>query len=418
MRFALKILGCRLNHAEAEAWAAQLSAAGWQVVAPEVADLIILHSCAVTATAEHESARTLRRFHESYPHAKLVLTGCASKLVAEGADLVVSHAEQAHLVQKLLATFAPAPARASAQPVDASALGTATEQLAEAPTPAVTCSRSRPALVIQDGCDVFCSYCIVPHLRGAPVSVPHEQILERARAYCAAGYEEIVLTGCHLARYHSADTTLVELLDALSQLPGKTRFRLGSIECCGLAATPLLRLIAQRAPRICRYLHIPLQSGSETILHAMRRPYTLHDVHALLNEIAERLPGCGLGADWIVGFPGETDADFAATCQLVRDYPFNAAHVFPYSPRPGTPATTFSNQVPAPIAAERARILTALVQEKRDAFARSLIGTPQQILVERNARGWTEQRIACRCSGPRSQLVTVTPTRYEGGILQ
>ncbi len=393
MRFAFKTFGCRLNQAEAALWQAQLESIGWMATPFEEAQWIIVHSCAVTAKAERDSVRELRHLRQSYPHAQLALVGCAAELVQEGADLIVRKDNKANLPQILSGQTIP-------------------EQLT------VKLHTTRASIAIQDGCDRFCSYCIVPYLRGKPRSTPFDMIIERAKQLIALDYHEIVITGCHIALYQDGDKTIVHLLDALCALPGDVRFRLGSVEPCTTDEMRFIDLMARHPGKICRFLHIPIQSASDAILSRMNRPYSAAHIRHVLDYALAKIPDLALGCDLIVGFPGETDADAAATEALLLDYPFSAAHVFPYSPRPGTPAADFPDQIPASVVTARAKRLRTIAATQREAFAKSLLHKPQTVLLERDHTGWNEQHISCYLPhGTRGELYCFTPIQYHDGIL-
>lgn len=394
MTFFIKTFGCRLNQAEAARWTAELEEAGWRSVPEQDAHCLIIHSCAVTAKAEHEVVRTLRRFRERYPIAHLVLVGCAAELITSGADQIIRREDKARLSEILT--------------------GAIKSDLLTIPL-----HTARASLAIQDGCDRFCTYCIVPYLRGAPRSVPFQTVLDQARNLIDLGYEEIVITGCHVAAYQDGDRSIIQLLNALCSLPGKVRYRLGSVEPCTTDEKAFIDLIADHPERICRFLHIPIQSGSNTVLERMGRNYTNEHIRAVLDYAYARLPDLGLGSDFIVGFPGESEAEANATFQLLQDYPFSAAHIFPYSRRPGTPAAVAPNQISSTIITQRAKHLRELAAYKRETFTQSLIGKPQIVLIENGYRGWNEQHIPCLCSeGTRKRLITFTPTDVKEGVLQ
>ncbi len=395
--------GCRLNQAEVAAWQHELAAQGFEIVSPEDAGVLCVHSCAVTEPALHEVVKTLRAIRHRRPTQRIVLSGCAATLVPpELADLTIAHAQKAEWLSRVRA-FIGAPS--------------------SAPT-ALPRKRTRASLIVQDGCDRFCAYCIVPHLRGAPTSIPMSQLLFRAEQTFAEGYREIVLTGCHLALYRDPETggDFISLLQHLTALKGEGRFRIGSLEPCVLNDRALIQLIAAQPDRICPFLHLPIQSASTPLLAAMGRRYTESDLRSLLDTLCENLPKCGLGADWIVGLPGETDEDALATQRLLADYPFTGAHIFPYSRRPGTPAATFPNQVPSHLVRARIDALTATATATRLKTLQTFIGTPLMVIPERLRNGawegWSEQRLRCRLTSPatRGALTPFTPTALRGDV--
>lgn len=408
-KVAFVTFGCRLNQAEAAAWQEALAALGWDCVRPESADLICVHSCAVTDAAQQEIRKTLQRFRRTVPQASIVLSGCAAEAIPGPlADLRIPHARKEQWLAEVQSRFAPSAAvRAN-------------------PPATVPRRRTRASLIVQDGCDRFCAYCIVPHLRGSPVSVPLSKVLDGARQQIDAGFTEIVLTGCHLALYRdpTSGTDLVGLLERLCALPGKTRFRLGSVEPCTADDRALIRLIAGSGGRICDFLHLPIQTASDALLKRMGRPYAETDIRALLDAILTELPLCGLGADWIVGLPGETPADAAATRRLASDYPFAGAHIFPYSPRPGTPAAAFPDQIPEHVRRQRCAALHAAADTTRTAALRRYLGHRLTVIPERRTtagwEGWSAQRIRCVLPGEarRGEPFQFVPTALLGDKLR
>lgn len=393
---AFRVFGCRLNQAEAAAWQEALAAHGFPIVPPEEADVLCLHSCAVTATAEHEAAKFLRAFRQRHPATRVILSGCAATLSpAPWADLILPHARKADWLAEALTFLAEIPPRAAEPP----------------PPPR---AKTRSALIIQDGCDRFCAYCIVPHLRGAPTSVPMRTLLEETRLRFARGYREIVLTGCHLALYRDPESGagLLELLARLVQLPGEGRLRLSSLEPGLLDLRAVARLIATSGGRLCPFLHLPIQCAADGLLARMGRPYSERDLRAGLDAILEELPYCGLGADWIAGLPGESEAEAAASQRLLADYPFLGAHIFPYSPRPGTPAADFPDQVPPEVRQRRAAELSTIAAESRHRAQMRFLGRELIVIPERLRNGawegWSAERLRCRL-GPNALRGTLTP---------
>jgi threonylcarbamoyladenosine tRNA methylthiotransferase MtaB len=419
VRIAFKTLGCRLNQAETDGFAAEFAAAGWQVVpfgAP--ADAVIVHSCAVTRTAERDGlrvARGIKRQTHASPHAEpfVALVGCAvdadpPQLVVAGVDLLVPRAAQARLVDLVTAGVS----RTRPEPSPASA------DAGHAPR------RKRALLKIQDGCDFGCAYCIVPHTRGGPVSRPFDACLVEGAALLAAGYREIVLAGCNVGCYRDGRRHLPELVAALAQLDGIGRIRLSSIEP-STVEREIVDLMAS-CPKLCRHLHLPLQSGDADVLRAMGRHYTPGDYEAILSYAQTRIPDLGLGCDIITGFPGETPAAFEHTRRLVADWPFSNLHVFPYSERPGTPAADLPGAVPRAERKARARALIDLLAPKRQAFAATFVGRPVEVVIEHvtpggHGHGWSGPYLACRVAGVAreliGQIIAFTPIAAVDGVL-
>ncbi len=391
MKIALRIMGCRLNHAEGAAIRGALEEAGHEVSVGgdgAGADAFVLHTCAVTAAAQTEALRHLRAARRAGA-ARIVVCGCAAS-VADEAALREAGADE------IVSRRAPAPPAGSLAAIVADALG---RPLAHRPSLFST----RAPVKVQDGCSFRCSYCIVPDARGAPRSRPAAEVLAEARGLLARGFRELVLTGVNVACWREADRSFADLVRDIAALPGLGRMRISSIEP-HTAEREIVALMAAPGSRLCPMLHYPLQSGSDRVLRAMRRRYTAAEYRAAVERAVALVPGLGLGADIITGFPGETDADFGETLRLVRDYPFSNLHVFPYSERPGTPAATMPGAVPVRVRRDRAKALIALGEDKRAAFAATFPGREVEALVERVgedgvAEGWTGPYLRARLPG-------------------
>lgn len=403
---AFWVYGCRLNQAEAAAWQAALAEQGFPAAPKESAEVVCVHSCAVTEPAAHEVLKALRAFRTRRPGVKIILSGCAAKLLPPGvADLCLPHERKSEWVAAVLAFLGASGA---------------------APAPVfLPRLKTRASLVVQDGCDQFCAYCIVPHLRGAPVSEPLPALLKRAEVLFAAGYREITLTGCHLALYRDpvSGADFTELLRRLCDVRGEGRFRISSVEPCILNDADWIRLIAASGGRLCAFLHLPVQTVSDALLRRMGRRYTAADLHRVFDFIGETLPLCGLSADWIAGLPGETEADAAASQAFLSAYPFTGAHIFPYSRRPGTPAAAFPNQVPQHLIHARAAQLTHAAEETRRRVLPRFLNRPLTVIPERMRggawEGWSAERLRCRLTGAaeRGKPMVFHPTRIEGECL-
>lgn len=406
MTVAFKTFGCRLNRAETAQFEAGFSAAGFtRVPFATAARVVVLHSCAITQAAENECLKLIRALRKKLPEVCLVLVGCAVEatgaeaLQGLGLDLIVPRERKDELVPLVLRHLG----------------------IAYTPSPiAPSLSTQRASLKIQDGCDFFCSYCIVPHTRGQPYSRPFEACLHEAKAFVEAGFREIVVTGCNIACYADGPHRLVDLLAALADLPELGRLRLGSIEP-GTVERDVIELMAE-TPKLCKFLHLPIQCGDNAILARMRRRYTVEEMEFTLQDALKRMPCIGLGADIITGFPGESIKAFERTLALIEAYPFSNLHVFPYSERPGTPAATFDESVPEPERKRRASDLIRLSRSKRMSFAQGFIGHPVDVLVEHFdqdgvAHGWTGEYLACKVSGVppshRRQLAACVPYAAE-----
>ena len=412
-------LGCRLNQVDTQQIRTLLEARGYRTVDfDEPADVVVVNTCTVTARAELSDRQIIRRAARVSPEATLVVTGCWAQTspgdvaAMEEVDLVVGNGDK-HRLPELLD-------RIGAERVHVSDIG---EVRAVEVTPAARLSgRSRAFLKVQDGCQHRCAFCVVPLARGSSRSLEPKAVLEQARHLVEAGHPELVLTGVDLGHY-GADltprTSLAALVRALAEIPGLRWVRLSSL----LPAyfTPELVEVATASPVVAPHFHIPLQSGSDRVLKAMRRPYNTRMYRALIERLAAARPRLGLGADLIAGFPGETDTDFAETIAFVRELPFSYLHVFPYSARAGTEAATRAGHLGSRTITNRSRVLRDIGREKSDEFRRGLIGHVEEALVLETVDratgglvGLTGNFVEAVFSGPPRLAGTITRIRVTG----
>ena len=385
MKVCFETFGCRLSRAEALDQEAQYVADGWEATeSHEAANLIIVRGCSVTQRAQRDSERLVAHIRKKYPFKKVIVTGCIPEAKNKGVGTSVAGFE----------TWGGAGV-AKSSTID-SASGT------QAPKPIPT-RTARAYLKIQDGCAGQCTFCIVPKFRGSSVSVDFDAVTDRAKRFIDAGYHEIVVTGCNLSLYASQGKRLPELLAALSELSPDCRIRLGSLEPSDVARE-VIDVIAARST-VCRFLHIPIQSGSNRILVAMKRPYFVRDVNALLKAAKTKLPNVALGCDLMTGFPGEVENDLIATKLLLESNPFSRVHVFPYSERPGTRAEKFPGSVDPMLRKERAKQLSDIGKAKRASYARRFLGHTVEIIVEdeKKCAGWTSEYLWCVCPHAKGQ---------------
>lgn len=420
-RIAIATLGCKVNQFETAAMAEQLKAAGWQLVPFNTqADLYLINSCTVTSRSDAESRRLIRRARRLNPAARVVATGCYAQVQPEALaamvelDQVLGNEEKQRIVEALV--------QGDNQVTDLSTLTAAgplriTSHL----------EHTRAFLQVQNGCENGCSYCIVPAARGPNRSASADEVITTVQRLAANGYQEVVLTGIHLGAYgldQQPTTSLTELVRQLEQLSTIPRLRLGSIEPNELTDELLDCFVA--SSRLCPHLHIPLQSGCDTVLERMRRRYTADFYRSVVERAAAALPDAFIAADLIVGFPAESEAEFNATLRLVAELPLADLHVFPYSRRPGTPAADLPDQVPPQIITRRAEQLRRLAAEKRSAFQQRFIGQTLQVLGLRHdpqhgtltglSRNYLELRYP---GGPEllNREVTIRVTGMEQGML-
>ncbi len=380
-------MGCKVNQAESEAIAQDLMSADWTAASDsEKADVCIVNTCTVTQKASMQSRQAVRRAIRNHPQARIVVTGCYAQTSPEdirsidGVHYIVGQGEK-HDIGHI--------ARASGEEPSDSAVCICGDISQQRPfeslsMPAVfTNSRTRPFLKIQDGCDAFCTYCIVPYARGRSRSMPLENILHRIEQLAGAGYHEVVLTGIHLGAYGhdlTPGTHLAQLLKRIQAAGPIDRVRLSSIEPFELTPDVIDRVAGSEM--FCRHFHIPLQSGDDGILKKMGRPYSRRDFENLINNIHRRMPDAAIGVDTLIGFPGEGDAAFDHTYDLIAALPISYLHVFPFSVRPGTAAEKFANKIEPGVAKKRCERMRKLGNEKRIHFYRQFIGRTRKILVE------------------------------------
>ncbi|MEJ5197906.1 MAG: tRNA (N(6)-L-threonylcarbamoyladenosine(37)-C(2))-methylthiotransferase MtaB [Anaerolineae bacterium] len=382
MRIYLESLGCRLNYAEMAALGRRLADAGHELAASvEQADLCVLNSCAVTGEAARQSRQLARRLARANPSARLLITGCYATLDGEAAArlpnvaLVVGNERKDELWRII--------EEAAERQTDKS-----TDRQADEPgTQYAVCStqyasRTRAFVKVQDGCRNHCTFCIVTVARGEERSRPIAEVVAEVNALHADGYQEAVLTGVHLGGYGSdLGADLRSLVTALLEETAIPRLRLSSLEPFDLAAD-FFDLWPQSGGRLMPHLHLPAQSGSDAVLRRMARRNRVADFEALAAAARDRIPGLTITTDLIVGFPGETESDFAETIAFARRVGFAHMHIFPYSARAGTAAARFGDQVPETERKRRARILAELDEELGQAVRRAFLGQVRPVLWE------------------------------------
>lgn len=400
MRIAFTTFGCKINQYETDSLRRELSEKGNSVVSfDDEADVYVINTCSVTARSDYQCRQAIRSAVRRGHGAKVVVTGCYAETRPDelrkipGVNLVIGNLEKS-TIPLHLATWDIAekiPSSFSSMDRDASSLR----------------QRTRGFLKIQDGCDNKCSYCIVPDARGASRSVGRAEVVGEFDRLVGSGCPEVVLSGIHIGKYGQdlqQRVTLTELLKDLITRRRKTRIRLSSIEPREI--TPGMLELFNHG--LCRHLHIPLQSGDDAVLSAMRRDYTAAFYQELLEDIASKVPGIALGADVMVGFPGEGEREFQNTLKLVEGSRLTHLHVFSYSPRPGTPAALMKPQVPEQVKKERSEALRELGRKKNHDFRKRFIGSELRIVLEDAKEadngaltGLTDNYIRVAVSGPK-----------------
>lgn len=383
--FKIITLGCKVNQCESAAISECLTASGWTPAQRDAgADVCIINTCTVTGKASMQSRQATRQAVRANPGARILVTGCYAQVAPDdirgiaGVDVIVGHGDKHH-IPELIRTL---PVQKSREPVTIRD-DVAREREFREISPAAFGARTRPALKIQDGCNAFCTYCIVPYARGRSRSMPAHAVSDRIRTLAHAGYHEVVLSGVHLGAYGldlSPRTGLLELLKRLDRDQVIDRIRLSSIEPHELSDEIIQRVAASK--RFCDHFHIPLQSGDDGILEAMHRPYSRSFFVQRVNRIHEALPDAAIGVDVLVGFPGESADAFENTRSLVESLPLTYLHVFPFSPRKGTPAEKYPHPVPAAEIKSRCRILRKLGAVKKERFYRKNLGKTGRLLIE------------------------------------
>jgi threonylcarbamoyladenosine tRNA methylthiotransferase MtaB len=419
---AFATLGCKLNQYDTTELQAALEARGLRTVPfEEAAQLYVINTCTVTARADYSDRQAIRRAIARNPEALVVVTGCYAQTNPEavaaipGVDAVLGTRDR-HALPELLADL-----KKRAQP-----LVRVGDVFADRPDPVIPLRRFAPGYTrafvkVQDGCQHRCSFCIVPFARGDSRSQPVAVVVEQVEALVAAGYAEVVLTGVDLGHYGwdlQPRTTLAALVQWLAAVPGLRRLRLSSI----LPAyfTPELIETIAGEPRVCRHLHVPLQSGADRVLRAMRRPYNVRLYRRLIERLAEALPDLGLGTDVITGFPGESPAEFDETEALLTTLPFTYLHVFSYSDRRGTEATRLAAPRVSPEEIRRRTTrLRRLGAAKNRAFREAQIGRELEVLVlehrdEKKLVGLTDHYLEVGLDGPDRLLRGFTRVRVTG----
>jgi len=407
--FYVQNFGCRATQADGAAIERQLAELGFDRAAnASCAQVVILNTCTVTAAADQDARASIRRIQRANPDCQIVVTGCYAQRAPEeiaalpGVSQVIGNSHK-HLLAEIvpLSSLTPGPA----QQIFVSDIFAHTELLA-APVFEEQ-ARTRPNLKVQDGCDNRCSFCVIPSVRGQSRSLPTAEVLRQVNSLVDSGYREVVISGINLGRWgrdllvenqktgnwkQRTDNWSSSIRASLtSPWPTGNDYRLEGLVRAILGETSLEKLrissvepmdwsdefiaLMASSPRIAKHAHVPMQSGSDAVLRRMHRKYRPWHYREKIEKIRAAMPGAAIGADVMVGFPGETEAEFEETRRLIEDLPLTYLHVFTYSARPGTPAATLPNQVPAHIARDRNRILRELAAEKKNVFMRSFIGT-------------------------------------------
>lgn len=425
-KIAFYTLGCKVNQADTASMENLFLRSGHQLVSFDgEADVYIINTCVVTNTGQRKSRQTIHRAIRKNPNALIVVTGCYPQTAAEevkaiaGVDMIIGNQDRAQIVQLVEERLA----HRQTDTLDAVHKLTASTAFEEMAAGDIT-DKTRAFLKIQEGCNQFCTYCIIPYARGPLRSRSLESIRTETQRLISAGFKEIVLIGIHLGCYGKENPngpTLYDAVKTVLEVPGVQRLRLGSLE--SVEVEPRLLTLMQEDARFCRHLHLPLQSGCDKTLQAMHRPYTTAKFKTLLADIKTRVPDIAITTDVIVGFPGETEADFETTCKFAESCGFSKMHIFPFSARKGTPAEKFAGAVTEAVKKERADILGRIDETMHKAFLQAMVGQNAEVLFEQPAgedyfEGLTGnyQRVFVKSGGLNlgGEILPVKITAFDG----
>ena len=428
---ALITLGCKVNQYDTQAMQEVMLRNGYSIVGEnDPADVCIINTCTVTNAADQKARQVIRRTVRKNPEAEVLVTGCYAESDREaieaipGVSLVFGNREKADL-QKYLEVV-----HESWQEKDRSPLlqiepihhDAVREHANFSMSVSEAGKHTRALIKVQDGCSAFCSYCIIPHVRGRMTSRPLPDIVREAEQIAANGYKEIVITGVHLGAYGldiGRQTTIADILEHIHPTEGIERIRFSSIEAMNFPPDLVDRMAA--LPKCMPHFHLPLQSGSDKVLRQMRRRYTRAEFSRLVEKLRSSFPDVGITTDVMVGFPGETDTDFEDSFQFVEEIGFNQLHVFRYSPRRGTPAADYPDHVPPHVSTERSQAMIALGKQLGEKFRQRLIGKTMNVLVENSREGrdghlagFTENYLRVLMDAPDSVVNRILPVKLTG----
>lgn len=425
-KIAFYTLGCKVNQADTASMENLFLRSGHQLVSFDgEADVYIINTCVVTNTGQRKSRQTIHRAIRKNPNALIVVTGCYPQTAAEevkaiaGVDMIIGNQDRAQIVQLVEERLA----HRQTDTLDAVHKLTASTAFEEMAAGDIT-DKTRAFLKIQEGCNQFCTYCIIPYARGPLRSRSLESIRTETHRLISAGFKEIVLIGIHLGCYGKENPdgpTLYDAVKTVLDVPGVQRLRLGSLE--SVEVEPRLLTLMQEDARFCRHLHLPLQSGCDKVLQAMHRPYTTAKFKTLLADIKNRVPDIAITTDVIAGFPGETEADFETTCKFAESCGFSKMHIFPFSARKGTPAEKFAGAVTEAVKKERADILGRIDETMHKTFLQAMVGQTAEVLFEQPAgedyfEGLTGnyQRVFVKSGGRNlgGEILPVKITAFDG----
>jgi len=381
-KIAFKTLGCRLNQYESDALISEFRHRGYEVVLfDQLADVYVVNTCTVTNQSDHKSRNMINQVIRRNGNSVVIVTGCMVnhyKNIMEqqaGITYAVQNDRKSSIVSLVEAHFNGEVTSPDLFPADKFHFPLTDNSL-----------HTRSLIKIQDGCDNYCSYCIIPKVRGRAVSRPLDEILENIRRLVDTGFKEVVLTGVNIGRYQYENENFEDLVEKITGLPGDFRLRISSIEPEGFGEK-LFDLFAH--PKLTPHLHLCLQSGSDNILKKMHRKYDVKAFMGMMENIRKRYPDFNFTTDIIVGFPGETEEDFLQSAEIVRQARFSHIHTFKFSKRDGTLAARMENQVSDVVKTERSRIIREISQENKLKYYRSMLGKQQKVLIEKEGKNFS-----------------------------
>lgn len=417
-KIAFTTLGCKVNEYDTQAMRELFEAAGWQSVPfAQEADVYLINTCTVTSTGDGKSMKTIRRAAREHPQADIIVTGClaqkdAARVAIEGVRLVVGSARRSEVVS----LYEQAAAKDECL--------IAVDNLKNVPFERLHVGKheekTRAVMKIQEGCDRYCAYCIIPYVRGPVRSMPIEDVRAQAQELAQVGYREIVLTGIHLASYgRGTQDTLIDAIRAASEPEQVARVRLGSLE--PLLITPQFLEQATGCEKLCPQFHLSMQSGSAGVLKRMHRRYTPEEYWNAVCLLREAFPGCAVTTDVITGFPGETEEEYLETEEFVRKVGFSRIHVFPYSRREGTVADRMPGQLTDSIKQARAKRLIEVGNKLENAYVEKLVGKEEEVLFETQnddgaCEGYTRSYVRVRANARPGELRKVQILSASGRI--
>lgn len=418
MKIACHTLGCKVNQYDTEAMLELFEKAGYESVPmSEEADVYLINTCTVTGTGDQKSVKLIRRIHREHPNAGIIAAGCLTqrdvqRVMLPGVMLAVGVQNRKHVVglyEEAVKTNTPMDATLPVKGAKFENLSVMRHE-----------GKTRATMKIQEGCDRFCTYCIIPYVRGPVRSMPLDDIREEANRLSDAGYQEIVVTGIHLGSYgRELGVQLIDAIECVCEAKNVRRVRIGSLEPVTVTEEFAKRLSGQE--KICPQFHLSLQSGSESVLKRMRRRYTPEEYLKAAAILRKYFPGCALTTDIIAGFPGETDAEMEETVEFVKKANFARIHVFPYSRRSGTVADRLPGQVPEEIKKLRTQKLIEIGNILEENYVKGLSGTYEEVLFETaspdgGAEGYTKSYVRVRCDCVPGQMKRVFIEKTEGTL--